>query len=47
MRKLYENPTIDRVRFAGEEVLAASSQEPSNAPTKDDQPITMPFIPAP
>ena len=47
MRKLYENPTIDWVRFAGEEVMAASSQEPSNAPAKDDQSITMPFIPAP
>ncbi len=47
MKKLYENPNLELVVFAEEEVLTASvSEEPSNTPTKDDQIITLPVVPA-
>ena len=47
MKNTYKSPEFDMVTFSDDLVLTASTNVPDNPPAKDDQPITLPFIPAP
>lgn len=43
VKKTYSDPEIRFVKFAEDEIITASS----SATKDDDEPITLPFVPAP